>query len=253
MSLNNLTTDVKNQLDGAIPGGPLGQKSRLATLGTIIQNIITQVNANLTTAGAAIPKAAFTIAGKVLEATGAGTYQEVAASASSVVSTYVKRDASANIAAAQATLSKLLATVAPGVNEAAAGEFIVLDPQTGGDIRFHAVNQTVAINTGGDTTAITLNIPSGSAVVGGAIKNATAITGADSTSLALSLTGGSSASIVALTALTLAAKNRQMITPAPVAGGVANGLLTLSGGGDNTPTGGSVQVMIWYLTMDELD
>lgn len=46
MSVTALSASLKALLNGTDPGGPLGQRSPAVALGTIIQNIITQVNAN---------------------------------------------------------------------------------------------------------------------------------------------------------------------------------------------------------------
>lgn len=46
MSVANLSTELLALLDGTRPGGPLGQRTKALALGTTLQNIITQVNAN---------------------------------------------------------------------------------------------------------------------------------------------------------------------------------------------------------------
>lgn len=254
MAVTALSDKLKKILNGTLPGGVIGQVSERYGLGTIIANIITLANANETTAGAAIPKAAFTTSGRVLEATGAGTYAEVAGATAATASTYVKRDASANILGALLSGTRLQASIAPGANEAAAGEFAHYDPLAGADIRVRAVRQAgVSVNTGGAATALTLNIPVGAVVLGGGVKIATEITNANSTTVTLALTGGSTDTITTVSALTAGTKSTALIAPSAVTSSVANAAVTLSGGGDNTPDGGTVDVIVWYMTIDALD
>ena len=45
----------------------------------------------------------------------------------------------------------------------------------------------------------------------------------------------------------------KLIAPAVITSSVGDLTITLSGGADNTPTGGSVQVVVWYETIEALD
>jgi hypothetical protein len=244
MSIN---ADLKKILDGYLPGSPLGAKAKTFLLGTLLDTLHTVGNA-------AIPKAAFTASGKVLESTGAGTYAEVAGvSDAATASTYVKRDSNGDTVLRYLTLLKGVFTAVPGANEAAAATYVHVDPQTGGDIKLKCVNQTVNVSTGGAATTVTLNIPVGAVVRGGGLKLATAITGADSTTVTLALSGGSTTTITTLSALTIGTKSVKLIAPAVITTSVGDATVTLSGGADNTPTGGSVQVVVWYETIDALD
>lgn len=244
MSINE---DLKKILDAALPGAPLGAKAKKFLLGTVLDTLHTVANA-------AIPKAAFTTTGKVLESTGAGTYAEVGSvSDAATASTLVKRDSNGDVVFRYFTALKGLFTAVPGANDAAAATYLHIDPQTGGDVKRKCVNQTANVATGGAVTTITLNIPVGAVVLGGGLKLATAITGADSTTVTMALSGGSTTTITTLSALTIGTKSVKLIAPAVVTTSVADVTVTLSGGADNTPTGGSVQIVVWYDTIDALD
>lgn len=244
MSIN---ADLKKILDGYLPGSPLGAKAKTFLLGTLLDTLHTVGNA-------AIPKAAFTASGKVLESTGAGTYAEVAGvSDAATASTYVKRDSNGDTVLRYLTLVRGLFTAVPGANEAAAATFWHVDPQTGADFKLKCINQTVNVATGGAVTTVTCDIPVGAVVRGGSLKLATAITGADSTTVTMALSGGSTTSITTLGALTVGTKSSKLIAPAVITSSVGDLTITLSGGADNTPTGGSVQVVVWYETIEALD
>lgn len=252
MPVSNLTADLKTQLDGERAGGPLGQPSKRFGLGTIIDSIITAINTATTTAGAAIPKAAFTATGKLLKSTGAGTYTEIATTSAATASAVVERDSSGNINGAVLSGTKLFASSVPGANEAAAAELAVFDPQAGGDLRRHCIKQTASVATGGAATTVTVNIPAGSAVVGGALKVETDIAGIDSTTGTLALSGGASDTILTISAFTTGTKAKQLITPADCTA-TTQLTFTLSGGSDNTPSGGSITVIVYYDTIDAMD
>jgi len=130
---------------------------------------------------------------------------------------------------------------------------VVLTPAIGGNLSNLTVEVAdLAVNTGGAATTITLNVPDGALIFGVSFKIATEITGIDSTTGTLAFTGGSTTTAGTVSAFT-AGETITNMNAIGVSGAVANAAFTLSGGADNTPSGGTISVVVHYWTIGDLD
>lgn len=109
----------------------------------------------------------------------------------------------------------------------------------------------VPLDTGDDSTAITMSIPAGALVIGAALKVTTGIAGVDSTTGTLALTGGSTATLGTISAFT-AGTLGTFAASAPTTG-TTQASFTLSGGGDNIPSAGAVRLVITAIVQAPLD
>lgn len=154
MSVATLSAKLKKILNGTLPGGVIGQPSETYALGTVLSNIITQVNTNETTAGAAVPKAAYTTSGRVLEATGAGTYAEVAGATAATASTYMKRDGSGNSAVAGLTVGTLTEADGGGISLGAGSQIIGVPFTITAAINFDTASGAIATIPDGEVWVV---------------------------------------------------------------------------------------------------
>jgi hypothetical protein len=118
-----------------------------------------------------------------------------------------------------------------------------------------SVEVEVDVATDSATTPIVLDIPDGATVHAYSFVVSDEIAGVDSTTGTLSLTGGNTQDLGTIDAMA-AGTTLKAIAPngvnLAVSGGAANAALVLSGGADNTPTGGKVKLRAWYWTVDAL-
>lgn len=111
---------------------------------------------------------------------------------------------------------------------------------------------TVDLETGGAATAIAAAIPVGAVILGVALEVVDAITGIDSTAGTLAFTGGNTDTVGAIAAFTAGTTVQRAVSGSEVASSVAGLAFTLSGGSDNTPTAGSIRVVVHYATVNAL-
>jgi len=115
----------------------------------------------------------------------------------------------------------------------------------------HYASAVTAVATGGATTAITVDVPAGALVTGAALKVTTTIAGIDSTTGTLALTGGSTATLGTISAFTAGTKGTFAAAAATTAATQAS--FVLSGGADNTPSAGAVQLVVSAIVQAALD
>lgn len=131
---------------------------------------------------------------------------------------------------------------------------VVIDgnPSIGADVALRQYASAVtAVATGGATTAITVDVPAGARVVGAALKVTTTIAGIDSTTGTLALTGGSTATLGTISAFT--AGTKLTVAPSEATTAATQASFVLSGGADNTPSAGAVQLILSCLVQSPLD
>jgi hypothetical protein len=116
------------------------------------------------------------------------------------------------------------------------------------------VDVTTSLNTGGTSTAIDLNIPSGAMIVNVSAKVETAFAGVSTSGVtaALAFTGGSTQAIGNLVAAGNGnvAANTELIenfTTLIETSDITDAVLTFSGGADNTPSAGAIRLVVAYL------
>jgi hypothetical protein len=136
------------------------------------------------------------------------------------------------------------------------GAGYVVDPDVGGDLTSQWVRTgPVALATDGAATALTLNIPTGARIEALALRVTTAVADIDSTTGTLALTGGNTETVGAVAAFT-AGTSLTLVAPSNVqlnASATVNASFTLSGGADNTPSAGAVDLLVYYTTIAALD
>ena len=101
-----------------------------------------------------------------------------------------------------------------------------------------------AVATGGAATTLSAVIPAGVLIVGWTILVSTTIAGIDSTTGTLTVSGGASATLGTISAFSAGTAAKGATATATTA--ATNVVFTLSGGADNTPSGGAIRVVVWY-------
>lgn len=137
------------------------------------------------------------------------------------------------------------------------------DPTVGGELTHRTSVSTTSLNTGGTTTDIDLNIPVGANIRAVSSKIVDAIAGVSATGVTVNLafTGGNTADIGNFVAAgdgnVVANSKLKKILPGGVSGAVsgtpADMRVTISGGADNTPTAGSIKIVVHYTELADLD
>lgn len=108
-----------------------------------------------------------------------------------------------------------------------------------------------AVSTSGAATTLSAVVPAGATIVGFSLKVTTTIAGINSTTGTLTVSGGGSGTLGTIAAFTAGTTGTggAAITVGATAGNV---VFTLSGGADNTPSAGAIQVLVWYLHIEGL-
>lgn len=123
-------------------------------------------------------------------------------------------------------------------------------------------SDVVALSTSGATTAIAAAIPDGACIESVSAKIVGAIAGVSAANVTVNLafTGGSTLSVGDFVAVgdgnvaagTTLTNTFGYAVNNKVSGAVANMALVISGGADNTPSGGSIAVLVHYKYTDAL-
>lgn len=108
-----------------------------------------------------------------------------------------------------------------------------------------------AVSTSGAATTLSAVIPAGSTILGYSIKVTTTIAGINSSTGTLTVTGGGSGTLGTIAAFTAGTTGTGGAAIA-VGATAANLVFTLSGGADNTPSAGAIQVLVWYVHIEGL-
>lgn len=124
----------------------------------------------------------------------------------------------------------------------------------GGVIRSFKDSGEVDVATDGATTAITLNVPPNAQIVGYALKVVEEIAGIDATTGTLSLTGGNTQDLGTISAFAAdtSAQGTKQSDANFVTSDTTNAQIVLSGGTDQTPSGGKVRVVVIYDQIEAL-
>ena len=114
------------------------------------------------------------------------------------------------------------------------------------------VKATTDLDTGDAETAITLAIPASARILGYGVAFDVAAAGIDSTTGTLTLTGGSTATLGTVSAFTAGRVGGGMTdlsAASMLTTATTQATFTLSGGSDNTPTAGTVVIVVAYDTV----
>ena len=157
--------------------------------------------------------------------------------------------------AAASTIAATGAATVPDLTVASATPLITLDDTGSGSTMVLTCYDSgvVTLDTGDAVTALTLGIPAAAFVIGRAAKVVAAVTGTDSTTGTFTLTGGSTSSVGTISTFTAGHKSTVAIQSVISTTAATDATFTLSGGSDNTPTAGSVRLVVWALVLTDID
>jgi hypothetical protein len=122
-------------------------------------------------------------------------------------------------------------------------------------LHLKSIEVSADVDTGDATTALTLGIPDGATIHGFSFVVVSDIADVNSTTGTLSFTGGNTQDMGTISAFTSGTALKKVDPDGvdlTVSGSAANAQLVLSGGADNTPSGGSVKLRVWYWEADTL-
>ena len=143
-------------------------------------------------------------------------------------------------------------TITPGAAEPVDRLIVDDSPTLGAEVTIRQYASAVTtLDTGDASTAITVDLPAGALVTGAALKVTTTIAGIDSTTGTLALTGGSTATLGTISAFSAGTKGTFAAAAATTAATQAS--FVLSGGADNTPSAGAVQLVVSAIVQAALD